>query len=52
VFIDAEGGLGEIECARFPRVKTLDDVFAALAELRTGQHQGHSVLLESGKGDS
>ena len=47
VFIDAEGGLGEIECARFPRVKTIDDVFAALAELRSGPHDFKSVVIDT-----
>jgi len=47
VFIDVEGGLGEIECARFPRVKTIEDVFAALAELRSTPHDFKSVVIDT-----
>jgi hypothetical protein len=38
IFLDVEGGLGEIDCARFPQAKTGDDIFAALAELRAADH--------------
>jgi len=47
VFIDVEGGLGEIECARFPRVKTIEDVFAALTELRSTPHDFKSVVIDT-----
>jgi len=47
VFIDVEGGLGEIECARFPRVKTIEDVFAALAELRSAPHDFKTVVIDT-----
>ncbi|MCL2001736.1 MAG: ATP-binding protein, partial [Planctomycetes bacterium] len=47
IFIDAEGGLGEIDCARFPLAKTSDEVFAALAELRSADHPYRTIIVDT-----
>ena len=47
VFVPTEDGLDEIDCAKFPLATTLDEVFAALAELRTQPHDFETVVLDS-----
>ena len=47
VFIDAEAGLSQIDCARFPQAKTFDDVYAAVEELRTVEHSFKTVVLDT-----
>jgi len=47
IFIDAEGGLGELDCARFPLAKTGDEVFAALAELRAAEHPYNTIVIDT-----
>lgn len=47
VFIQTEDGLGEIDCHKFPLAQSLDDVLAALAGLRTEEHDYHAVVIDS-----
>lgn len=47
VFIQTEDGLDEIDCDKFPLATTYDDVLAALAELRTEQHEYETVVIDS-----
>jgi hypothetical protein len=47
VFLPTEDGLDEIDCAKFPLATTLDEVLAALAELRTQPHEYETVVLDS-----
>ena len=47
IFIDAEAGLAQIDCARFPHAKTIDDVFAAVDELRKADHKFKTVVLDT-----
>ena len=48
IFIDAEAGLAQIDCARFPQAKSFDDVIAAVEELRTAPHSFKTVVLDNG----
>ncbi|GIW85708.1 MAG: hypothetical protein KatS3mg108_0032 [Isosphaeraceae bacterium] len=47
VFVPTEDGLDEIDCAKFPLAATLDEVLAAIAELRTQPHDFETVVLDS-----
>jgi len=47
IFVPTEDGLDEIDCAKFPLAATLDEVLAALAELRTQPHDFETVVLDS-----
>ncbi len=47
VFVQTEDGLGEIDCAKFPLSRTYGEVMAALAELRTAQHDFKTVVVDS-----
>ncbi len=47
IFIQTEDGLGEIDCAKFPQARSFNDVMAALVELRTLQHEFHTVVIDS-----
>jgi hypothetical protein len=47
IFLPTEDGLDEIDCAKFPLATTLDEVLAALAELRTQPHEYETVVLDS-----
>ena len=47
VFIQTEDGLGEINCAKFPLAKSFTEVMAALAELRTSEHNFGTVVIDS-----
>jgi hypothetical protein len=47
IFIQTEDGLGEIACDKFPLASTYDEVVAALADLRTEQHEYETVVIDS-----
>ena len=47
VFVQTEDGLNEIDCAKFPLARTLDDVLAALTELAVEEHPYESVVIDS-----
>jgi hypothetical protein len=47
VIVPTEDGLGQIVCARFPLVSTLDDVVGALTELHTEPHDYETVVIDS-----
>ena len=47
VFVQCEDGLDEIDCEKFPLATTYDDVIAALTELRTGQHDYETGVIDS-----
>lgn len=47
VFVPTEDGLDEIDCAKFPLAATLDEVLAAITELRTQPHDFETVVLDS-----
>jgi hypothetical protein len=47
VFIQTEDGLDEINTAKFPLAKNLNDVLNALAALRDEQHDFRTVVLDS-----
>ncbi|MEK7269859.1 MAG: ATP-binding protein [Planctomycetota bacterium] len=47
IFIQTEDGLGEIDCDKFPLAKSVDDVFAALEELKTAEHPYETVVIDS-----
>jgi hypothetical protein len=47
VFIQTEDGLDEIDCDKFPLAATYDEVLAALADLRTQQHDYETVAIDS-----
>jgi len=47
IFIQTEDGLGEIDCAKFPLARSLDDVLNALSELYTAQHAFQTVVIDS-----
>ena len=47
VFIQTEDGLDEINTAKFPLAKSLNDVLNALAALRDEQHDFRTVVLDS-----
>ena len=47
VFVQTEDGLGEIDTAKFPLAKNLNDVLAALTALREEPHEFQTVVLDS-----
>ncbi|MEI8194326.1 MAG: ATP-binding protein [Phycisphaerae bacterium] len=47
VFVQTEDGLGEIDCAKFPLSRTIEEVMATLVELRTVQHDFKTVVVDS-----
>jgi hypothetical protein len=47
IFVQTEDGLDEITCERFPLASTYDQVIAALAELRTEQHEYETAVIDS-----
>lgn len=47
IFIQCEDGLDEIDCEKFPLATTYDDVIVALTELRTGQHDYETGVIDS-----
>ena len=47
VFVQTEDGLGEIDTAKFPLAKSLNDVLNALAALRDEPHDFQTAVLDS-----
>jgi hypothetical protein len=47
IFIQTEDGLNEIDCAKFPLAKSLDEVLNALTELATAEHPFETVVIDS-----
>ena len=47
IFVQCEDGLDEIDCEKFPLATTYDDVVAALMELRTGEHEYETIVIDS-----
>ena len=47
VFVQAEDGLGEIDCDKFPLAATFDDVMNALTALYTDDHEYRTVVIDS-----
>ena len=47
IFVQTEDGLGEIDTAKFPLAKNLNDVLAALTALREEPHDFQTVVLDS-----
>lgn len=47
IFIQTEDGLGEIDCNKFPLVKSLDEVFTELASLASEAHIHQTVVIDS-----
>ena len=47
IFVQTEDGLGEIDTAKFPLAKNLNDVLAALNALRDEPHDFQTVVLDS-----
>jgi len=47
IFIQTEDGLGEIDCERFPLVRTFDDVMNSIAALYTEPHDYGTVVIDS-----
>jgi hypothetical protein len=47
VFVPTEDGLDLVEAAKFPLATSLDDVLAALSDLRTQPHDFETVVLDS-----
>ena len=47
IFIQTEDGLGEIDTAKFPLAKSLNDVLNALTALRDEPHDFQTVVLDS-----
>lgn len=47
IFIQTEDGLREIDCAKFPRAKTLRDVESAINTLMTEEHSFQTVVIDT-----
>lgn len=47
IFIQTEDGLSEINCARFPLVKSFDDVVVQLTAIRDEEHDFQSLCIDS-----
>jgi len=47
IFVQCEDGLDEIDCEKFPLARTYGDVLAALTDLRTGQHEYETAVIDS-----
>ena len=47
IFIQTEDGLGEIDCHKFPLAKSLTDVFGALSELHSEEHDYQTIVVDS-----
>jgi hypothetical protein len=47
IFIPTEDGLDGIACDRFPLARSIQDIMDALDELRTGQHDYGTVVIDS-----
>lgn len=47
IFIQTEDGLREIDCAKFPRAKTLSDVESAINSLITEDHSFQTLVIDT-----
>ena len=47
VFIDTEGGTHHLDVARFPEIKTWDDVVAATTKLATADHGFKTLVIDT-----
>lgn len=47
IFIQTEDGLREIDCAKFPKANTLQDVQAYINALIVQQHNYHTVVIDT-----
>lgn len=47
IFIQTEDGLNEIDCAKFPLARSLDEVLSALTELATEEHSFETIVIDS-----
>lgn len=47
IFIPTEDGLSEIDGDKFPLAMSLDDILAALADLRAEEHEYQAVVIDS-----
>ena len=47
IFIDTEGGLSELDCAKFPQAGTFDEVIAQLKSLRDEVHEYKTLCIDS-----
>jgi len=47
IFVQTEDGLDQINCAKFPLAKSLEDVVAALGELAAEKHDFQTVVIDS-----
>lgn len=47
IFLPTEDGLGEIDCEKFPKAKTFEEVMGRLAELYTEKHPYRSLSVDS-----
>ena len=47
VFVQAEDGLSEIDCSKFPLAKSFDDVVLQLQAVRDEQHDYGTVVIDS-----
>jgi len=47
IFIQTEDGLNEIDCARFPLARSVEDVLAAMGALYTEEHSFQTVVVDT-----
>jgi hypothetical protein len=47
IFVQTEDGLDEIDCAKFPLAASWEEALANLAELRHGEHDFETVVVDS-----
>lgn len=47
IFVQTEDGLSEIDCARFPLARSLDDVLQQLKAVRDEEHDYQSLCIDS-----
>lgn len=47
IFIQAEDGLDEIDCAKFPLAASVEDIFMALSALNSEPHDYQTVVIDS-----
>ena len=48
VFLDTESGTCHLDVARFPDVKTWEDITNAVAQLATGTHEFKTLIIDTG----
>ena len=47
IFLQTEDGLSQIDCAKFPLAKSLDEVFAYLKGVRDEEHEYQTLVIDS-----